>query len=122
MSWNVVLVAAQSDASAGARPAWLYFWPSHVSVPFTGWQLLQVAALKFASAVIVSIFAWLRWQVTQFAIDMGYGNSMACVWCVSCITLALYAYLVASAVPPVAQAYGSSAMYCQSRWPPVRSS
>ena len=83
----------------------------------TGWQLLQVSAVNLVSSVMRSIFAWVLWQVKQFAIDCGYANSIACVWWVSCITLALYAYLVAKSAGcvPTAHSSGWSTIHCQSR-------
>src|SRR5512137_2611835 len=120
MSWKPATFAAvHSSLIAGARFGWLYFSPDFASTPSTGWQLLQVSALKLASAVTRSIFACDLWQVKQFAIDCGYANSIAWDWWTSCITLSLYAYLALmsagmAAVPFAAQAAGSSTIHCQS--------
>ena len=55
------------------------------SEPVMGWQLLQVSIVKFSSANMVSSLP--AWQVVQFAIDWGYGNSMACDMCTSFISV-----------------------------------
>ena len=59
--------------------------------------------------------AW--WHVMQFDIPCGYANSIACDWCVSCITLAWYAYGGKSpaAAAVAARPNGPSTIYCQSR-------
>ncbi len=81
MLWKeATLAVVHSSFIAGARFGCAYFSPSQAVTPSTGWQLLQVAATNFESAVMRSIFAWLLWQVKQFAIDCGYANSIAWDW------------------------------------------